>query len=121
MAKFSDVKREWMKDPLVQAGQDQREVYSQIASLVRRIREKAGLSQTGVQEVTGIAQAEVSRIENAHGGRTPGLGTMAALGEAADMVLVVGYVTKAQAAEVRRRQKEGEPLFEYSALLAGKS
>lgn len=46
MPKFSDVKREWMKDPLVQAGPDQREVYSQIASLVRRIRAKADLSQS---------------------------------------------------------------------------
>jgi transcriptional regulator with XRE-family HTH domain len=120
MPKFEDVKREWMKDPLVQSGQGQREVYSQIASLVRRVREKAGLSQTRVQQVTGIAQAEVSRIENAHEGRIPGLGTMAALGEAADMVLVVSYVTKAQAAEVRKRQREGEALFEYSTLLASK-
>jgi transcriptional regulator with XRE-family HTH domain len=121
MPKFEDVKREWLQDPLVRAGEGQREVYSQIAALVRQVREKAGLSQTRMQQITGIAQAEVSRIENAHEGRTPGLGTMAALGEAAGMVLVVSYVTKKQAAEVLKRQNEGEPLFEYSTLLTGKS
>lgn len=120
MPKFEEVKKEWMQDPLVRAGEGQRDVYAQVATLARRIREKAGLSQTRVQELTGIAQAEISRIENAHEGRTPGLGTMAALGEAADMVLVVGYVSKAQAAEIRKKQKQGESLFEYSALLAGK-
>lgn len=121
MAKFEDVKREFMRDPLVRAGAGQRDVYAEVASLARRVRAKAGLSQTRMQELSGIAQSEISRIENADEGRTPGLGTMAALGEAADMVLVVGYVSKAQAAEIKKRQKRGEPLFEYSTLLVGKS
>jgi len=118
MAKFREVRDEWMKDPLVRAGLGQLDIYNQVASLVRRIREKAGLTQTEVQEITGIGQAEISRIENSHQGRTPGIGTMAALGEAADMVLVVSYVSKDQVAEVLKKQKAGDALFQYSALLA---
>jgi len=120
MAKFREVKDEWMKDPRVRAGVEQVEVYKQIASLVRRVRERAGLTQTAVRDLTGIGQAEISRIENAHEGRTPGIGTMAALGEAADMVLVVSYVSRDQVAEVVKKQKAGDALFQYSALLAGK-
>jgi len=120
MAKFQEVKDEWMKDPLVRGGSGQLEVYMRVASLVRRVREKAGLSQTQVQDITGIGQAEISRIENAHEGRTPGIGTMAALGEAADMVLVVSYVSKDQVAEVLKKQKAGDALFQFSALLAAK-
>ena len=121
MAKFHEVKDEWMKDPRVRAGAGQVEVYTQVASLVRRVREKAGLSQTEVQDLTGIGQSEISRIENAHQGRTPGIGTMAALGVAADMVLVVTYVSRDKVAEVVKKQKAGDALFKYSALLAGKT
>jgi transcriptional regulator with XRE-family HTH domain len=118
MAKFQDVKQEWMKDPLVQAGVGKAEVYSQISSLMRRIREEAGLSQGEVQKAVGIAQAEVSRIENAYGGRTPGIGIMAAIGGAAGKVMMVTFLTEEQAAEVVEPQKNGDAMFKYSALLA---
>ena len=119
MAKFEDVKKDWMRDPLVRAGVGQREIYAEVANLVKKVRQKAGLSQTRCQEITGIAQEEISRIENAHEGRTPGLGTLVALGEPADMVFLVGYVSRAQAKEILKKRGEGE-LFEYRALLASK-
>jgi transcriptional regulator with XRE-family HTH domain len=118
MPEFDQVKQEWLKDPLVRAGLGQKDIYMQVARLVRKVRARSALTQQRVEQVTGIAQEEVSRIENGREGRTPGLGTLAALGSAADMELVVCYVTKEQAVLVRQKQQAGESLFALSEVLS---
>lgn len=119
MATFDKVKSAWLQDPRVREGAARPEVFRQIAALIKQVREDSGLTQVEIQNAVGLAQSEISSLEKAAGGRTPGVGTMVSIGIATRKVLMISYLTPEQAAEIQERQNSGEELFRYSTLLGG--
>ena len=61
---FASSVKEWEKNPVFrQAIQERREKY-EMAALLKRIREKEGLSQRELASLSGVPQSVVARIES---------------------------------------------------------
>jgi transcriptional regulator with XRE-family HTH domain len=90
MNKLSKFEELALADKDVKFGFDNYDVLKQIGSLVREMRVSGGFSQTALQEMSGIPQADISRVESGTMERGPSLLTLVRLAHAAGKRLVIG-------------------------------
>ena len=92
MATLEDVKKELMKDPeFVEAYEEVQPELAVMRAIVEA-RAEQGLTQAQVSERTGIAQAELSKLEN--GTRNPSIKLLQRLADGLGYTLRIEFVPK---------------------------
>jgi transcriptional regulator with XRE-family HTH domain len=79
-----------LQDPDVRFGYDNYDVLRKLGEFVREMRMESALSQTALQGLSGIPQADISRLESGTMERGPTLLTLVRLAHAAGKQLVIG-------------------------------
>ena len=92
MKRLTDFKAEQMKDPAFAAAYMEVEPEMNIIRSIVDTRIAQHLTQQELAEKTGIAQTEISRIEN--GSRNPSLKILQRLADGMNMVLKVSFEPK---------------------------
>ncbi|MEO8541988.1 MAG: helix-turn-helix transcriptional regulator [Betaproteobacteria bacterium] len=90
MVKPNEFEQSLLQDPDVKFGFDNYEVLQQLGALVRDMRTESGLSQSALQDASGVGQSEISRLESGSMERGPSLLTLVRLAHAAGKRLVIG-------------------------------
>ena len=93
---FRETLNEQLRDPEFKAEWDSLEPERQIMRAIIEGRDERDLTQKQLAEVTGIAQADISRFENGTG--NPSLRTLKRLAEGLGMSLKVEFVPKSTSA-----------------------
>lgn len=93
---FRETLNEQLRDPEFKAEWDSLEPERQIMRAILEGRDERALTQKQLAEVTGIAQADISRFENGTG--NPSLRTLKRLAEGLGMSLKVEFVPKSTSA-----------------------
>ena len=93
---FRETLKEQLQDPEFKAEWDALEPERQIMRALIEGRDERDLTQKQLAEVTGIAQADISRFENGTG--NPSLRTLKRLAEGLGMSLKVEFVPKSTSA-----------------------
>lgn len=91
---FRETLAEQMQDPEFRAEWEALEPERQITMAIIEGRELNGLTQTQLAEVTGITQADISRLEN--GTANPSLKTLKRLAAGLGMTLKLEFIPAAQ-------------------------
>ena len=89
MTKFNDYLKEQMEDPGFKAEWDALEPEFSIMQAMIDARKASGLTQKQLSERTGIAQADISKLENGNG--NPSLKTLQRLAQGMGMQLQVSF------------------------------
>jgi len=89
MTKFDDFLEEQLQDPEFKAEYDALEPEFAIIHAMIDARKNSGLTQKQLAERTGMAQGDISKIEN--GNANPSLRTLKRLAEAMDMKLKLEF------------------------------
>ncbi len=87
---FREVLNEQLKDPEFKAEWDSTEAEYQIIKSMLEARRRKAITQSQLSELTGIAQADISRIEN--GNANPSIQTLQRLAAGLGMRLKVEFV-----------------------------
>ena len=87
---FRETLNERLNDPAFKAEWDALAPERQIVRAMIEGRERAGLTQEQLAEVTGITQADISRLEN--GEANPSLGTLKRLAAGLGLTLKLEFV-----------------------------
>ncbi len=95
MKTLKNFKAEQMKDPAFAAAYAETEPEMNIIRAIVNTRIAHHLTQQELAQKTGIAQTEISRIEN--GSRNPSLKILQRLADGMDMVLKVSFEPKKKA------------------------
>lgn len=90
MSKFRDYLDEQMKDPEFKAEFDALEPEFAIIQAMIDARKLRGITQKELSEKTGIAQGDISKLEN--GNANPSIRTLQRLAAAMDMSLKIEFV-----------------------------
>ena len=90
MTKFNDFLKEQLNDPLLRAEYEALEPEFTIIQAMIDARKSAGLTQKQLSEKTGIAKADISKLEN--GNANPSLRTLRRLASGLGMRLKVEFV-----------------------------
>ena len=90
MTKFNDFLKEQLNDPALRAEYEALEPEFTIIQAMIDARKSAGLTQKQLSEKTGIAQADISKLEN--GNANPSLRTLRRLASGLGMRLKVEFV-----------------------------
>ena len=90
--KLQDYKKEKMKDPAFAKAYDEIQPEMNVIRAMIEARTSQNLTQKQLAEKTGIAQTEISRLEN--GTRNPSIKLLQRLAEGMDMVLDVQFRPK---------------------------
>lgn len=90
MTTFNDFLNEQLKNPNIKKEYDALEPEFSIIQAMLDARKAAGLTQKDLAERTGIAQADISRLEN--GSANPSLRTLQRLAEGMGMRLKLEFV-----------------------------
>ena len=90
MTKFNDFLKEQLNDSLLRAEYEALEPEFTIIQAMIDARKSAGLTQKQLSEKTGIAQADISKLEN--GNANPSLRTLRRLASGLGMRLKVEFV-----------------------------
>ena len=94
---FRDTLNERLTDPAFRAEWDALEPERQIMRAIIDGREEKALTQKQLAEVTGITQADISRLENGTG--NPSIRTLKRLAAGLGMTLKVEFVPQATAGQ----------------------
>jgi transcriptional regulator with XRE-family HTH domain len=89
MSDWDKFVEEQLKDPEVRAEYDALEPEFAIIQAIIDVRKNTGLTQKQLSERTGIAQADISRLEN--GNANPSLNTLKRLASAMDKTLKIEF------------------------------
>ena len=89
---FRETLNEQLKDPVFQAEWEALEPERQIIRAIIEGRERCDLTQQQLAEITGIQQADISRLENGTG--NPSLRTLKRLAAGMGMQLKLEFVPK---------------------------
>ena len=89
---FRETLNEQLKDPVFQAEWEALEPERQIIRAIIEGRERRDLTQQQLAEITGIQQADISRLENGTG--NPSLRTLKRLAAGMGMQLKLEFVPK---------------------------
>ena len=89
---FRETLNEQLKDPVFQAEWESLEPERQIIRAIIEGRERRDLTQQQLAEITGIQQADISRLENGTG--NPSLRTLKRLAAGMGMQLKLEFVPK---------------------------
>lgn len=79
MTKFNDFLQEQLKDPEIKAEYEALEPEFAVMQALIDARKETGLTQKQLSEITGISQADISRLESGDG--NPSLKTLQRLAE----------------------------------------
>lgn len=90
MTKFNDFLREQLEDPEIRAEYDALEPEFAIIQAMIDARKASGLTQKQLSERTGIAQGDISKLEN--GSANPSLKTLQRLAAGMGMQLKLEFV-----------------------------
>ena len=90
MTKFNDFLKEQLNDPALRAEYEALEPEFTIIQAMIDARKSAGLTQKQLSEKTGIAKADISKLEN--GNANPSLRTLRRLASGLGMRLKVEFV-----------------------------
>lgn len=90
MTNFNDFLNEQLKDPEVKTEYEALEPEFAVIQALIDARSSAGLTQKELSQRTGIAQSDISRIENGNG--NPSLKTLKRLAEAMGKKLKIEFV-----------------------------
>lgn len=90
MKTFDNYLKEQLKDPEIKTEWDRLEPEFQIVRALIKIRAEKHISQKQLAELTGINQADISRIEN--GNANPSLRTLQRLANGLGMKLKLEFV-----------------------------
>ena len=90
MTKFNDFLKEQLVDPKLRAEYEALETEFTIIQAMIDARKGAGLTQKQLSEKTGIAQADISKLEN--GSANPSLRTLRRLASGLGMKLKVEFL-----------------------------
>ena len=91
MTKFNDFLSEQLKDPEIKAEYDALEPEFAIIQAMINARKIKGITQKALSERTGIAQGDISKLENGNG--NPSIKTLQRLAAAMDMSLKIEFVS----------------------------
>ena len=91
MTDFKDYVLEKLKDPEIKAEYDKMEPEYSIIQALIETRKISGLTQKELSKLTGIAQPDISRIEN--GNANPSIKTLQKLAAAMDKKLKIEFVS----------------------------
>ncbi|MBE6839383.1 MAG: helix-turn-helix transcriptional regulator [Ruminococcus sp.] len=91
MTKFNDYLKEQMKSPEFKAEYDALEPEFAIIQAIIDARKKKGLTQKDLSDKTGIAQGDISKLEN--GNANPSIRTLQRLASAMDMKLKIEFIS----------------------------
>ncbi len=94
MSSYRDFLEEQLKDPALKAEYDALEPEFAIIQAMIDARKNAGLTQKQLAERTGIAQADISRLEN--GNANPSLKTLQRLAKGMGMRMQIQFIPAAQ-------------------------
>ena len=108
MTKFNDFLKEQLKDPEIKAEYEALEPEFAIIQAMIDARKLKGITQKELSERTGIAQGDISKLENGNG--NPSIKTLQRLAAAMDMSLKIEFVPNPNKNILGFRQKP-EPLF----------
>ena len=89
MSEWKEFLAEQLKDPEIKAEWDALEPEFTIIQAIINARKNTGLTQKQLSERTGIAQADISRLEN--GNANPSLNTLKRLAKALGMTLKIEF------------------------------
>ena len=87
---FRETLNEQLQDPAFKKEYDDLEPEFQIIRAMMDARKEMGLTQKQLSELTGIAQADISKIEN--GNANPSLKTLQRLAAAMDKKVKISFV-----------------------------
>ncbi len=87
---FRDFLNEQLKNPELKAEYDALEPEFEIVRAMIDARRKTGLTQKELSERAGIAQSDISKLEN--GNANPSINTLKRLAKAMDMSLHIEFV-----------------------------
>lgn len=90
MAKLNAFEQAALRDPDVQFGFNNYEMLKQVGEFVKEMRTQGDLTQSVLQEMSGVSQADISRLEKGAMERGPSLLTLVRLAHAAGKHLVIG-------------------------------
>ena len=94
MSSYKDFLAEQLKDPELRAEYEALEPEFSIIQAMIDARKASGLTQKQLSEKTGIAQADISKLEN--GNANPSLKTLQRLASAMGMKMKIEFVPYAQ-------------------------
>ncbi len=89
MTKFDDFLNEQLKDPEIRKEWDALEPEFAIMQAMIDARKRSGLTQKELSEKTGIAQSDISKLEN--GNANPSLKTLQRLAKGMDMTVKIEF------------------------------
>lgn len=95
MTKFNDFLNEQLQDPEMEAEYDALEPGFAIIQAMIDARKAKGITQKELSERTGIAQGDISKLENGNG--NPSVRTLQRLANAMGMTLKIEFVPKTTA------------------------
>ncbi len=95
MTKFNDFLNEQLLDPEMEAEYDALEPEFAIIQAMIDARKAKGITQKELSERTGIAQGDISKLENGNG--NPSVRTLQRLANAMGMTLKIEFVPKTTA------------------------
>lgn len=90
MTKFDDFLNERLHDPEIKAEYDALEAEFSIIQAMIDARKKSGMTQKQLSEKTGIAQSDISKLEN--GNANPSLQTLRRLAAGMGMKLKIEFL-----------------------------
>ncbi len=89
---WGELRKELLKNPEVRKGYDKSERAYQLSLQVRKIREKAGISQSELARRMGTTQPAIARLEAGEG--NPNIDTLGKIADALDVELTVTFKRK---------------------------
>ena len=97
MRKLTDYKNEKMKNAEFARAYEELEPEMTVVRTIIDARESQNLTQKELSERTGIAQSEISRLEN--GTRNPTVALLQRLADGMDMILQISFVPKSRSSK----------------------
>lgn len=91
MTKFNDFLKEQLKDPEIKLEYDALEPEFAIVQAMIDARKRKGITQKELSERTGIAQGDISKLENGNG--NPSIKTLQRLAAAMNMSLKIEFIS----------------------------
>ena len=92
MTTLQEYKEKRMKDPEFAEAYNEYSTYKMIVRALQKARIESDMTQKELSERTGIAQAEISRLEN--GSRNPSIKLLERLADGMDMDLQINFVRR---------------------------
>ena len=92
MTNFNDYLTQQMKDPAFKKAYEQLEPEFAIIQAIIDARKSAGITQKELSQKSGIAQGDISKLEN--GTRNPSVSLLKRLAEGMGMVLKIEFIPK---------------------------